>query len=159
MAHVCTSATVVVPHPDANDVFDYSTDLDAVPEYFVGYGPVPAIRSMEMIDGAKPVVGESRRIKLADGNLLREEIVVLERPRRHAYRVTGYVAPFSKLVRAGHGDWTFEPVEEGVRITWKYTYDLTSPLAWPLAWPLVKGPMRLAMQRALDRIAARRWTR
>lgn len=159
MAQVSTSATVIVPHGDAYDVFDYSIDLDAVPEYFVGYGPVPAIRSLEMIDGAKPIVGEARRIKLADGNLLREEIVVLERPRRHAYRVTGYAAPFSKLVKAGHGDWTFETVDGGVRVTWTYVYELTSALAWPLAWPLVKWPMRKAMQRGLDRIAARRWTR
>lgn len=157
MARVSTSVSVIVPHRDANDVFDYATNLSAASDYFVGYGPVPAIRSMEMIDGAKPVVGESRRIMLADGNMLREEIVALDRPRRHAYRVTGYASPFSMLVRRGHGDWSFVPTGDGVRVTWNYVYELTSPLAWPLAWPLVKWPMRGAMKRALDRIAARQW--
>jgi len=153
MAQVATEASVVVPHRDAATVFDYATNLTAVPEYFVGYGPIPAIQSIAMVDDAAPAVGAARAITLTDGSMLREEIVSLDRPRRHAYAVTGYAGLFSRLVRVGHGEWTFSAAADGTVVTWRYVYELTSPWAWPLAWPLVKWLMRGAMQRALARIA------
>lgn len=152
--NVATEAVVDVPEADPAEVFDYVTDPAAAAEFFTGYGPIPAIERVDMFDGATPAVGAARRIVLTDGSQLREEILELERPRRHAYRVTGYQGLFRRLTSAGEGQWTLTPQGSGTRIVWKYTYALTSPLAWPLALPLVHLLMRGAMQRALGRIGA-----
>lgn len=158
MAQVSTSAAVEVPGATVEEVFDYATDPLSPSEFFAGYGPIPAIRRIEMLDGAAPAVGARRRVVLADQSELVEEILVLDRPRHHAYRVTGYRAPFSLLTHEGEGEWYFEPRAQGVRVTWNYRYTLTSSLVWPVGAAMMSGLMRPAMQRALERIAARNWT-
>lgn len=153
---VTTEVRQRVPAP-VEQVFAYATDLAAIREYFRGFGLVPGIRSVTMFDGAAPAPGAARRLEMVDGSVLREEILELDPPRGHAYRVSGFAPPLNWLARYGEGRWTFEPQGGGTNIRWHYTFSLTTPLAWPVVWPLVKFFMRTSMRRTLAALAAHRW--
>jgi hypothetical protein len=157
MARIETQVSTLVPGATPQQVFAYATDLNTASEFFTGYGPVPAIRRMEMLDAPAPAVGARRRVDLADGSSLVEEILEWDPPHAHVYRVTGYHAPFSWLTRQGQGTWTFAQKSEGTRVTWHYGYELTSPLAYPLAAVIIGLWMKGAMRRALKSIADRTW--
>jgi uncharacterized protein YndB with AHSA1/START domain len=145
---VKAQAVVVVPRPPAA-VFRFCVDPTTMAQVFKGAGPIPAITQ---VTGPAPAVGVIRKIHQADGSVLEEEVLELDPPRRHAYRIVrGIKAPFSLLVRWGDGAWTFTPESEGTRIQWDYGFRLTSPLVWPVARPLMIF-MRRAMQGCLDQI-------
>jgi len=153
--NICTHASVVVRGVSPDAVFDYATSAEAASEFFQGFGPIPAIRKIEFLPGSGPRVGGRRQVLLADGTALEEEILELQPPARHSYRVSGFRPPLSLLAKSGKGTWDFSSRPEGTGITWHYAYHLASPLAWPLGAVLVKLFMRGAMRRALGRIAAR----
>jgi len=145
-----TAEQTVDAAPDAT--FALALDAARFPEFFAGYGPIPAVRAV--ILHAPPAVGSTREIHNGDGSRLTETITALDPPRRHAYTLTGLRPPFSWLVRSGHADWQFEPVGARTRITWHYRWVLTSPLAWPVAALLLPLCMRRAMARCLAAMAA-----
>lgn len=152
---ISTSASVLVPGATPADVFAYATTPAAAAEFFRGFGPIPAIRSIEYLPGSTPNIGGRRTVTLADGSTLDEEVLAYSPPHGHAYRVSGFPPPLSRLTREARGAWTFEPATTGTRLSWHYTYELTSPLAWPAGVVVVKVLMRGAMQRALREIATR----
>lgn len=155
MSRVTTSASVLVPGGELDNVFAYATTPAAAVEFFQGYGLVPAIRALAFLPGQAPRVGARREVVLADGSRLEEEIVAWEPPRLHAYRVEGFRPPLSWLSSGAEGRWTFATDSGGVRITWNYVYHLRGAWAWPLAALIVKVWMRGAMRRALEQIALR----
>lgn len=168
------AVTVLGTLPEA--VFDYATLPSAASEFFRGYGPIAAIRSIELPPGVAAAPDVVRRITMADGSVLDETILVLDRPLRHRYRVTGFKPPVSWLVEWGEGDWHFAPLGEpadeldgailgaherhvaplegGTSVRWQYRFRLRRAWTAPLAWLLLTLAMRPAMQRALRRIAA-----
>lgn len=154
---VATEVTQEISAPPET-VFAYATDLAAIGDYFRGFGLVPGIRRVTMQDGAAPVVGATRRLEMADGSVLSEQILELTPPRSHAYRVSGFAAPLNLLARYGEGRWTFSPTVGGTQIRWHYLFQLTTPLAWPVVRLLVSLFMRTSMQRTLAALAARNWT-
>lgn len=151
--------TEVAQHIPASPaaVFAYATDLTAIGDYFRGFGLVPGIRRVSMQDNAAPAVGAARRLEMADGSVLNEQILELDPPVSHGYRVSGFAPPLNRLAHYGQGRWTFTPSGAGTQIRWHYTFQLTSPLAWPIVWPLVKIFMRTSMRRTLAALAARAW--
>lgn len=149
-----TEAAVTVPGTSPEAVFDYATLPSAASEFFRGYGPIAAIRGIELPPGVAAAPGVVRRITMADGSVLDETILVLDRPLRHRYRVTGFKPPVSWLVEWGEGEWRFAPLEGGTSVRWQYRFRLRRAWTAPLAWLLLTLAMRPAMQRALRRIAA-----
>jgi len=144
-------AGVEVERPIA-DVFDFAVALDSFPRFVRALGPIPAIARVEVLDGRANEPGARRRVTMSDGSEVLEEVLVLDRPRRHAYRwISRPAAPLHLLVRGAEGEWRFAPTERGARVDWTYTFDLTTPLVWPLALATLQI-FRLWMQRALDRL-------
>ena len=84
------------------------------------YAVIPATRTTE---GPEPwgMVGQSRTVVLADGGRIREELVAVEAPHRFAYRLSEISGPMRPLASAVDGEWRFEPVGTGTRITWSWT--------------------------------------
>jgi hypothetical protein len=150
---VHAEASVVVPRP-LGDVFDFAVAPESQPLLLQASPPIPGVTSIEMLDGAVLETGARRRVQLSDGSTLREEVIALDRPRRHAYRWLDRPAfPLDWLVRSAIGDWTFSGDESRTRVDWSYTFTLTSPLAWPLA-SAVAWLFQRWMQQSLERIAS-----
>jgi hypothetical protein len=135
----------------AQAVFDLMVDSKRFPATFTGYGPIPAIRSIEI---AGPLTnGTLRRIHNADGSILIEQVTTIEPPIRHAYTLTGFSLPFSMLVTRGDADWSVAESAAKSKVEWRYTFTLTTPLVYPLCAFVIGFFMRRAMQRCLDNMA------
>ena len=150
--HVRTSAEVVIPGVPPERVFARATDPAAAAEFFTGKGLVPGIRRIVPHDAGPTRVGTRRRVELADGSTIEEEVLEFDVPRRHRYRVSGYHGLLAALVREAEGDWEFSAAEGGTRIVWRYAYHGRG--AWaalPLA-VIVKGPFRSALGAALQKL-------
>jgi carbon monoxide dehydrogenase subunit G len=136
-------------------VFDIANDVDAVPDLFVGWGPIPPVVAARIDGGGAIGAGRLRLIETSDGATLREPITVFERPSRVEYSLQGIPAPFSFLVREGHAQWHCRKVEGGTRVEWEYAFDVTGVLSWPLAFPLIRVTWRRMMERVLSRLDQR----
>ena len=146
----CQAETFVSAPP--SDVFAMTVDPIRFPEFFTGFGPIAGIESVAVDAPLRP--GSVRRVRSKDGSQLSEAVTVLDPPRRHAYVLSGFGAPFSWLVRRGEADWTATPSGDGTRLRWDYHFTLASPLVLPIAWPLLKLCMAGAMRRCLANMAA-----
>lgn len=131
-------------------VFALATDLPNFHRYFRGSGPIPAVLKVEWHPGARPVPGARRDVHNSDDSVIVEELLELESPVRHRYRlVSGFRPPFSFLVDHAEGDWHFTRAGEGTDVTWDYRFALRSPMAWPVVAPIVHVFFRRAMQDCL----------
>ncbi len=132
--------TVIVAGP-IEAVFDHVSDPAKLAKLLIGWGPVPATTSIELLGGAtEPAVGVRRRVQTSDGGELEEEVLAFDRPRRHTYRLYGDFKGIAKLlVTEGQGDWRFESLgERETRVTWHYEFELRSVLALPIGLVMVK---------------------
>ncbi len=117
------------------------------------YGLLPPVSS---VDGPEPwgTVGQARTIRTADGGTMREELLIVEPPRRFTYRLTEVTGALKVLVSSIDGSWSFEPVGTGTRIEWAWTIHPTSDLAARLV-PAIGVLWRGYARRALDRLDER----
>lgn len=140
----------IVVHRSPEDVFDVVTAPDAVGKTFVGHGPVPAAQRSEVLGDGVMRVGATRRVHNADGSVVDEEIVELERPHTQAYRlVSGLRPPFTWLVSEAGGRWRIEPAGEGTRVRWVFSFQPRSWLTKPLVQLLIQPAFRRAMEKCL----------
>ncbi len=112
------------------------------------YAVIPATRATE---GPEPwgEVGQSRTVVLADGGRIREELVAVEPPRRFAYRLSEISGPMRPLAAGVDGEWRFDPVGTGARITWSWTIHPASraaSYALPVFARLWRGYARQALE-------------
>ncbi len=167
---------VVAPIEQVFDVF-MPMDLRKI---MVGYGPLPAVTAIEDQTGDWNSVGESRIIRLADGNGMLEVLTSVERPRRFAYTVGELTHILRFLVMRFHGEWIFEAVVPAAaaaatsppppspppppppppalgpagpavtRATWRYFFEPRSLLTKPIAAFVLTQFWRPCMQQALE---------
>lgn len=152
---VTTQATIDIAAPPAAVFDDAAADYAGFAAVFPGYGLIPKIEKITLEEGEQLTEGSIRLIHNGDGSVLRERVEVLRRPEAHVYVLSGFVFPFSLLVREATGAWLFEPAGQGTRVVWNYDFELTSFLAWPLAAPIIWLFFRGAMRRSLGLIKQR----
>lgn len=127
-----------------------------------GSGPIPAVVGTSDQTGPWDVVGSARRVRLADGTSVREEILASEPcdgaapsggRARFAYRVGGFSGPLAALTTAAFGEWTFVETAPGrTLITWRYTFVPRSALmAAPLS-ALIALFWRTYMRRGIENV-------
>jgi hypothetical protein len=137
------------------EVFDFITDLESPAKTFKGHGPIPAVVRTEIVGGGPLRAGAILRVHNSDGSVVEREITVVDRPKRHEYRLNGgFRSIFAMLVRSGRGIWDFEPRQRGTHLVWTYKFELTSPLSYPFAWLLVRAFFTGAMRGCLDETKA-----
>lgn len=132
-------------------IFELMVDAGSFPACFTGYGLIPAIRKVRLVEPLS--VGVIRHIYNADNTVLTEQVTVLEKPYRHAYTLTGFQAPFSWLVKKGESDWQLKKNGDGTYVRWTYEFTLTSFLLYPICFILLKIFMQGAMRRCLKNMA------
>ena len=149
MHPTCTAGTNLPCSAEA--AFDLTADAARFPPLFLGYGPIPAIRSITLLSPL--AVGCERRVANSDGSVLTEHVVALDRPGLHAYTLTGFRPPFSWLVWLGEARWAFSAHAQGCTVEWRYTFTPRTPLSRPLVALLLRCCMQPAMQRCLTAMA------
>ena len=121
------------------------------------FGPIPPIRGVEGQDGDWGTVGQTRTIRMADGNSMREELTHADPPNAFGYTITEVTGPLKPLAARVEGMWTFEAAGTGTRITWRWRVQPASPLVRPLmpvfGW-LWRGNARQGFRRIGELLAA-----
>lgn len=114
------------------------------------YGPLPPITRVEQ-DGAWATTGQVRTIHTSDGGEMREELTSVDAPHRFTYELTPQGGPMKPLVARVEGEWRFEPVGTGCRITWSWTIHPTSAAAG-VGLPVLRRFWLGYARRALDHL-------
>ncbi len=149
---VSITRTAILPgSPDR--VFAFITAEDVLPKVLTGYGPLPAVIRTSEQTGHWDVPGSMRRVHLADGSSVREQVTAYVSPTSFAYRVWDFEHPvIRRLASQARGDWTFVPESGGTRVVWTYTFVAQSGVAaLPLAaitQVLWRGYMDVCLQNA-----------
>jgi uncharacterized protein YndB with AHSA1/START domain len=132
-------------------VFDTITQPDAPAKTFDGYGPIPGCTHSEIVSEGGMKVGAIRRIHNTDGSVIDEEILALDSPRQHAYRLlSGLKPPFTWLVREARGRWTLEPHDQATHVEWVFSFAPRNRLAATIIRLVLTRPFQLAMQKGLE---------
>lgn len=128
-----TRKAIITGKPEA--VFSFIAAEDVLPKVLTGYGPLPAVIGTSENTGPWTVPGSARRIHLADGTTVREQITHYEPSTHFAYKVWDFGNPLIRSLAIGaRGEWTFTPVPGGTLVTWTYTFSAKNAVtALPLS--------------------------
>ena len=141
-----TQAAITIDRPPLV-VWNHATDITTLPKMFVGWGPIPAVKKVEVIKGEPMTPGMKQRTTTVDGRVIDEQILTVRKPEYFDYQLLkGFGFPFTLFVRMGGGSWTFTPKNSGTMIRWEYYFELTSLLAYPVGAMLVKFFWKNAMK-------------
>lgn len=126
---VAVTRKAVIPGTP-EEVFRFIAAEDVLPQVLTGYGPLPAVVGTSENTGPWDHPGSARRIHLADGTTVREQVTHHDGPRFFAYRVWDFGHPIVRgLASEARGEWTFAAVPGGTRVTWTYTFTARNSLA------------------------------
>jgi hypothetical protein len=114
------------------------------------FGPIPPITHTTQ-EGVWSTVGQVRTVHTADGGSLREQLTVVDPPRRFGYELSEVTGPMKPLVERVEGVWTFDVVGSGCRITWAWTVHPNGALG-RLAMPVFARFWKGYAKRSLDRL-------
>ncbi|WP_299416299.1 SRPBCC family protein [Acaryochloris sp. IP29b_bin.148] len=119
---------------------------------FQGYGPLPAVTSVEGQSGAWDTVGQTRVVLLSDQSSLTETLTQYNYPNYFSYTLSDFTGSLRFLTSSAQGEWWFSQREASqTYIQWRYAFQARSILAIPLLWLLVNGLWCRYMHRTLQR--------
>lgn len=143
------SRTVRVPVKTA---FDQTLPI-ALPEIFRrGFGIIPPIKEVRDQDGVWSRAGQTRTVVPVGGGSMREELTAVRRPESFDYILSELRGPMSLLASQARGQWSFESVDSGTEITWRWSITPRSG-ASRLLMPMFTWCWRGYARRALDGLA------
>jgi hypothetical protein len=114
-----------------------------------GYAFLPAVVAVDDQDGSWNARGQTRRLRLADGNTLREELTEYRRPDGVRYVIDGITGPLGALVHGARGSFDFTSHGDATTVEWTYVYLPRSPLCAPFVAFVIGVFWRRYMVRAL----------
>lgn len=143
----------VIINAGAESVFDVSTDCRNLQKFFTGYKAIPAIVRARTVDGLSLRDGSIRIVDNSDGSSIEELIVSLQRPNIQKYKlVKGFKPPFSWLVRAASGQWSYEDIDTRTRITWEFKFETPNLFTYLIFRLVVKRPFQKAQEICLENV-------
>jgi Polyketide cyclase / dehydrase and lipid transport len=137
----------VVPVP-ADEAFRRTLPAPLPTLFRRWHGPIPPVKGVREQTGAWDAAGQTRRVRLAGGATMREELTSVDPPRSFGYRLTDLTGPMALLVDHVVGEWIFAPAGGGTEITWRWDIYPRSALtsrALPAFGRLWKGYARRAL--------------
>ncbi len=147
----CISATVstIIERRPA-DTFDWFVELD-ISRVLNGYGPLPAVEQTLNQSGRWTTPGETRDLQMSRGITARQEILICEKPRFFAYRVSGFAHILDLMAWGAEARWWFEEVSDGrTRLTWRYTFWPRSRIAQIAMYPIISTIWTGYMQKTIE---------
>ena len=152
-SEISITRTALIPGaPEA--VFAFIAAEEVLPKVLTGYGPLPGVVRTADHTGPWDQIGSARVVHLADGGTAREQVTLLESPRRFAYRVWDISNPIVKtLAVEARGDWTFVAVGQSTQVNWTYTFvaknAVTAVPLWLVARVLWRGYMDVCLDNSV----------
>jgi len=147
-----TNAQIVI-NADIESIFDASVDCQNLPKFFVGYKAIPAIVSAKTLDGLPLREGSMRIVDNSDGSSIEEIIVSMQRPHIQKYKlVKGFQPPFSWLVCAASGQWSYEEIDTRTKIKWEFKFDSPNLFTYLIFLLVVKQAFQKAQEICLENI-------
>ncbi|MET0757954.1 MAG: SRPBCC family protein [Mycobacterium sp.] len=116
------------------------------------YGPIPPIKQVLDQAGEWGTVGQTRTVALVGGGSMREELTHVDPPRSFGYTLSDIKGPLAPLVGRVGGEWRFDPVGTGTKVTWRWTIHPRSALAAP-ALPVFGRLWRGYARQSLEELA------
>jgi hypothetical protein len=114
-----------------------------------GYAFLPAVVAVDGSDGSWNARGQTRTLRLADGNSLREELTEYRKPDGVRYVIDGVTGPLGALVHGAEGSFDFFAHDDMTTVEWTYVYLPRSPLSAPFVALVIGVLWRRYMVRAL----------
>jgi hypothetical protein len=114
-----------------------------------GYAFLPAVVAVDGPDMSWNARGQTRTLRLADGNSLREELTEYRKPDGVRYLIDGITGPLGALVRGAEGSFDFNAHDDETTVEWTYVYLPRSPLFVPFVAFVIGVFWRRYMVRAL----------
>lgn len=114
-----------------------------------GYAFLPAVVAVDSDDGSWNARGQTRTLRLADGNSLREELTEYRKPDGVRYVIDGITGPLGALVHGARGSFDFIAHDDATTVEWTYVYVPRSPLYAPFVAFVIRVFWRRYMVRAL----------
>jgi hypothetical protein len=103
-------------------LFDVVVAEDVLPKVLHRYRMLPAVTGTAELTGPWTQPGSQRRVLLADGSSLREQLTIFDRPDRFGYRVDDFPQPLRALVGHAAGSWEFADTATGSSFRWTYRF-------------------------------------
>ena len=132
-------------------VWEWSNDPDLRLEDLVRFENFPAVV------GTEPLVGEwqpgrregdRRRVELADGNYLAEEVLI-DSPERFRYMIWGFTSPQRLVVQHGIAEFSYVAEGSGTRLSWEYTFLPRAEVLRPAVGSFLESTMSPMMRATL----------
>ena len=118
-----------------------------------GRGAIPRVVGSELVSGVWGDPGARRRVRMADGTQVLEEILLNARPDHFAYVVWDFPGPVGACARYARGDFRMMATDgETTHVRWRYAFRPRNPLAALLLRPVVAWRFRPFMQAGIAAI-------
>lgn len=129
-AQTYVPVTVELASP-ASPAVTFSTiapiDLTSI---FRGWGPMPAVVSVDNQPESWDRPGLMRTPRFSDGGSATERLTEYSAPHSFAYELTAFTNMLQFLVQRVRGEWTISPYGSGSMVRWTYAFYPKAGRAW-----------------------------
>lgn len=140
---------IAVPLPAFDAWFQHVALEDILP----GYGTIPRIVRSDLITGVWSDPGARRRVHMADGTSVLEEVLAQDRPHHFSYMVWDFPGVIGTLASYANGEFfTTAAGEDATAMRWRYRFRPRGRLATPVLKAIVATQFRPFMQVCIDTI-------
>jgi len=101
--------------------------------FYPKFGPIPATVAVREQSGPWDVVGQTRKLILADGGHVIETITDVEKEAFFAYELTDFQKVFKVLVDHARAEWTYTETPDGTLVHWTYTFIPRANRGWAVS--------------------------
>ena len=143
---VCKATLPLAPEDIANQILDVAKWPD-----FLGYGPIPGIKTAEFEIRTANIVGSRIRVTNLDGSTHAEEIVEWQPDQRLQLQMQDFSPPLSRLATGFIETWEFQRVGNDTKVLRSFEMNAKSIAAWPVLW-LISIILKRAIARHLNEI-------
>jgi hypothetical protein len=142
----CKETLRLTPEDVARQILDVTNWPD-----FLGYGPIPGIKTAKFEVLTPNVVGSRIRVTNLDGSTHVEEIVEWQPDHRLRLFMHEFSAPLSRLATAFVETWEFQRVGNETKVTRSFDMNAKSIVSWPVLW-IISFVLKRAIARHLRQL-------
>lgn len=147
VSEVSTRVSLAIGH------FDSWFKTVELEEILPGHGSIPRIVRSQLVKGKWSDPGARRRVFMADGSSVLEEVLEQDRPSYFAYMVWQFKGPIGLLAHYGRGEFLVTAVgDHATDVRWVYSFAPRTFLAVPGLYVVVQKAFRPFMEVCIETI-------